>query len=306
MFITHYDVDGKACLTIGKKFLQKIGKYAICDSSNVDKNINDYLDTIETYNNDDSVLIITDITISKETAMRINNMRDQFSFLLFIDHHPNSNYWLKKYDWCKLYPSNVSSVKAFYDYLTDMGLVLNDDYDEFVNAVHEWDTWTWEDTNNSNAKVVSDLAFNLKTHDFLNRFLMNPSLVLSKKEKLVLGIREEDIQSTLGKIKPIIKGHTAYVFTDKYVEEITAFLFKNNPEIDIVIVINPINHSVSYRSRTEQYDVSELARRNGGNGHSASRSGSPLNKDIMQEVIGLFLADGFKDYTQEEFVANVR
>lgn len=303
MIITHYDADGKGCLVLAKKFIKDIGRYAICDYSNVDDIVNNHLDSVEQKKIDDTVLIITDITVSKETAKRIEDMKHQFGFLLFIDHHPNNNYYLKNYEWTRLFESSTSATKALYMYLIEIGLVVDGTYDQFVLAVDEWDTWKWEDTGNQNAKLVNDLAYNLRTHDFLNRFLMNPSLVLSKREKLVLGIREEDVEATIGKIKPIINGKTCFIFADKYVAEISLHIFETYPDVEILIVLNPINNSISYRSRTNTYNVSEIAVRNGGNGHTTA-SGSPLNVEITSKMIDMILADGFKDYTEEEYVRN--
>jgi uncharacterized protein len=303
MIITHYDADGKACLVLAKKFFKDIGRYSICDYSNVNDIVNEYLDAVEQNKTDDVTLLITDITVSPETAKRIEDMKHKFGFLLFIDHHPNNNYYLKKYEWCNLYESSTSATKGLYMYLIEIGLVVDGEYDQFVLAVDEWDTWKWEDTGNQNAKLVNDLAYNLKTHDFLNRFLMNSSLTLSKREKLVLGIREEDIEATIEKLNPLVVGKTCYIFADKYVAEITLHIFEEFPNVDILIVINPINNSISYRSRTDNFNVATIANRNGGNGHTKA-SGSPLNKDIASKMIDMILADGFRDYTKEEYVIN--
>jgi uncharacterized protein len=303
MIITHYDADGKTCLVLAKKFIKNVGKYAICDYNNVDNIVNEYLDTVEKYKNEDLTLIITDITVSKETAQRIDDMNHKFDFLLLVDHNPSNNYYLKGYDWCNLCDADTSSSKGLYNFLIENSLVVDDTYDELVIAVDEWETWKWEETGNPNAKLINDLAYNLRTHDFLNRFLINPSLTLSKKEKLVLGIREEDIHAMIDKISPIIKGNTCYIIADRYVAEISAHIFKNYQNVDILIIINPINKSVSYRSRSEEFDVSKIARRNGGNGRAKS-SGSPISdsNNTMEKIINLILEDGFKDYTQVGYI----
>jgi len=297
MFITHYEVDGKTTLVLAKKFMKEIGKYAICDYSNVDETVNKYLDTIEYYKNTDSILIITDISISRETANRIEELKHMFNFLLLIDHHPSNNYYLNKYEWCQLGHEDTSSTKIFYNYLTQIGLIRDDSYDELVTAVDEWDTMMWEATGNEKSKIMNDLAYNLKTNDFLNRFMMNPSLELSKKEKLILGIREEEIQATISKIQPTFNGNTCYVFVDKFIKEISEHIFVSYPNVEIIILVNPVNGSVSYRSRDNHYDVSEIAKRNGGNGRTAS-SGSKLKAETVSKIINLILEDGYQDYTQ--------
>jgi uncharacterized protein len=303
MIITHYDADGKTCLVLAKKFIKNVGRYAICDYNNVDETVNEYLDTVEKYKNEDLTLIITDITVSRETAERIDEMKHKFDFLLLIDHHPGNNYYLSKYEWCKLYNDDTSATKGLYNFLIETSLVVDDSYDDLVIAVDEWDTWKWEDTGNPNAKLINDLAYNLKTHDFLNRFLINPSLTLSKKEKLILGIREEDIHTMIDKITPIIKGNTCYIIADRYVSELSIHIFENYEQVEILIVINPVNNSISYRSRSEEFDVSEIAKRNGGNGHPKS-SGSPINSNITEKIINLILNDGFVDYTKMGYVKN--
>ena len=303
MLVTHCDADGKTCLVLAKKFLKNIGRYRICDYGNVNEIVTEYLDTIEEHQNDDTVLIITDISISKDVAERIDSMKNMFSFLLLIDHHPDNDYILREYDWCKLYPSDTSATKALYNYLKNMGLVMNNDYDELVTAVDEWDTWKWEDTGNPNAKIINDLAYNLKTHDYLNRFLVNPSLTLSKREKLILSRRADNIQIAINKLKPIINGKTCYVFVDRYVAEVTIHIFETYKDIDILIAINPVNNSISYRSRLDKYDVSGIATRNGGGGHKKA-SGSPIIKGIGIGLIDTILNDGYRDYSKEAYVIN--
>jgi len=303
MFITHYDADGKGCLVLGKKFIKNIGKYNICDYGNINETVTEYLDTIEQYNNDDLVLVITDISVSEEIAERIENMKDSFVLLLLIDHHPSNDYYLEQYKWCILLKDDKSATKAFYECLITTGLVTEDSYDEFVIAIDEWDTWKWEVTNNKNSKLINDLAYNLKTHDFLNRFLVNPSLDLSKKEKLILGMRKDDIQAMIKRIKPIFNGETCYIFADRYVAEISIFIFDNYKNVKILIVINPISNTISYRSCSEKYDVSSIANRNGGGGHPKA-SGSALEDNISTKLIEAILKDGFKDYTKEDSVIN--
>ncbi|PTU25899.1 hypothetical protein DA469_21355 [Bacillus subtilis] len=296
MIITHYDADGKTCLVLAKKYMNGIGSYRICDYSNVDEVVNDYLDAIENWQCTDSVLVITDITISKETAERIESLKHLFNFIMLIDHHPANHYYLKKYEWCLLFKDNTSASKELYQYLKQKGLInINDDsYYELINSVNSLETWDYD---NENAKIINDLSYNLKTHDFLARFLINPSLTLSKKEKIILGMRQDDIQATIQKVKPIIKGKTCYIFVDRYVTEITEHIFGNFDNVDVLIAINPMNHSISYRSRDARNDVSKVASENGGDGRKTT-SGSPISEDAMLKIVDILLKDGAKDYAK--------
>jgi oligoribonuclease NrnB/cAMP/cGMP phosphodiesterase (DHH superfamily) len=297
MIITHYDTDGKVCLVLARKYMNGIGSYAICDYSNVNEVVNDYLNTVEKYRNDDLVLVLTDIAISAETAHRIDSMKHLFSFVMLIDHHPANNYYLKKYDWCRLYKEDTSSTKALYEYLREMELIAKEDdsYEELVQAVNDWDTWG---DDNPNAKIIHDLAYNLKTTDFLNRFAMKPSMELSKRERLVLGMREEDVESVLKKVNPIFEGKTCFIFADRYVSEITLHIFETHPETDVIVIVNTTTQNVSYRSRNGKYDVSRIAAENGGNGSSKS-SGNSISPDKMSRILNILLEGGMKDYTKE-------
>jgi oligoribonuclease NrnB/cAMP/cGMP phosphodiesterase (DHH superfamily) len=305
MIITHYDADGKACLVLAKKYMNGIGRYTVCDYSNINQTVNSYLDNVENFKNDDLVLVITDISVSKETAKRIESMKYMFNFLMLIDHHPGNNYYLKNYDWCKLYDEDTSATKALYDYLKETSVIAPNDneYDEFVKAVNDLDTWNDED--NPNAKIVYDLSNNLKTHNFVNRFKVNASFSLSKNEKMILGMREDDIDSTISKIKPIIKGGTCFIFADRYITEITEHIFSTYRSVNMITIVNTTSQSVSYRSRSDRYDVSEIANKNGGRGSKTS-SGNSISDDKMEKILDILLEDGVRDYTREGSAVGTR
>ena len=59
---------------------------------------------------------------------------------------------------------------------------------------------------------------------------------------------------------------TAYIFADRFHNNISEYIFDYYNEIDIVMIIN-IGESISLRSKKENVDVSEIAKLYGGGGH---------------------------------------
>jgi uncharacterized protein len=296
MIFAHFSVDGKACAVLARKFFEKTGKYSICDYHNIDEQVNQYLDSIENNSFKDDFLLIADISISSKTAKRIESMKDNFNHLHLISHEPKKHKYLSKlgFDWLNLFEDKISSTMIFEQMISIYYEQDTSDYEDFVRAVNDHETWN----DNEHSKIVDDLSHNLKTHDFINRFRNNPSLKLSSKEEMILGIRKEDIQNTLDNCHVTTVGATCYVFTDRFINDIADHIFSENQDVQVIVAINFATRAVSYRSRNEDIDVSEIARRNGGNGKKAV-SGSKMSEDIIPEIIDLVLKDGFIDYSKE-------
>jgi uncharacterized protein len=296
MIFAHYGVDGKACAVLARKFFEKTGKYSICDYDNIEEQVNQYLDKIESNSFKDEFLLIADISITAKTAKRIEGMKENFKYLHMVSHEPKKHKYLNSlsYNWTYLFEDRISSTKILEQMISIYYEKDTSDYEDFVNAVNDHETWN----DNEQSKIVNDLSHNLKTHDFINRFRNNPSLKLSSKEELILGIREDDIQSTLDNCHVTTVGATCYVFTDRFINDISDRIFDDNQEVEVIVAINFATRSVSYRSRNDDIDVSEIARRNGGNGKKGI-SGSKMSEDIIPEIIDLVLKDGFIDYSKE-------
>ncbi|ALN97901.1 hypothetical protein Bp8pS_222 [Bacillus phage vB_BpuM-BpSp] len=297
MFFSKFSTDGKICSLLVKKFFKSNDELKVCDFSDINDKVNDYLDHIEQYDNYEKNLFILDIHVSLETAKRIEKMKNRFKNLLLIDHIPNNHYYLKKFDWTKLSNNKVSSSKILFSYLDEKNLIDDYSYEHIVDVVDENEKLNWLDNQSEEIKFLNDLNVTLPSKEFINRLMMNSSLKPSKKEKSLIELRNKEIENSIKSINPVIKGKTCYIFAFKYINEISKHFFNSNSNIEMVIAVNPMNQTVSYRSKNSKNDASEVAKMYNGNGNSLI-AGSKIENNIMESLFETIMGvHNLKDYT---------
>ena len=87
----------------------------------------------------------------------------------------------------------------------------------------------------------------------------------------------------------------AVCYVTQYTSEIGNYILKKQKEIDFVVMINPNVNSISLRSRTDEFDVSEIVKKLDGGGHQAASGFTIPNQhffnNITKDIINL-LIDG--------------
>ena len=149
---THTDLDGRACAVIGELEADRRCSgimVTYCDYDNVDLKIDAWMTsmTINPMNSiaTDSVVYITDISVSDETAEKL----DQFAkttgiSIRLIDHHQTAMRLLK-YEWALVDPSpNVCGTSLFADYLGICSEEADYALRDFIEAVCLYDTWRFD------------------------------------------------------------------------------------------------------------------------------------------------------------------
>lgn len=293
---THTDLDGVGCAIVGYHAYPDDIDVTYCDYHNVNEIIANFLksDQLSNYHH----VFITDISVNEEVAQMINPFGFKFTLL---DHHDTAR-WLNKYDWAHVWvfttdyngkpqKSKSCGTYAFLEFLEQNAVFEpSQDLADLVEDIRQYDTWEWSTVYNAKApKMLNDL-FGIYGRDrFIERFIDDESPDLSLTEKLIIELRQEEIDRYIKQkekqlIGKVIKDHTVgIVFADRFQSELGNELAKRHPEFDVIAMIDP-SKTISYRSVKERVHVGEFAMLYGGGGH-AQASGSPISKDKSESII---------------------
>lgn len=299
---THNDLDAVGCVVVANHAFGKENvDYDLCNYNEINNKVKDFIlsPEIEKY----SRVFITDISVNEEVAGLIDLVEQtQKGTFQLIDHHSTAE-WLNKYHWAFVEEvdwmlSKTSGTSMLYNWL-----VVNGYYDfhhrmtGFCELVRRYDSWEWSTKyNDEHAKRLNDLLYIIGQTKFIQRFTENIDFTFTEVETLVLDIEEEKIKKYIeskGKDihRTVIKGkNCGVVYGEQYISQLGNELSKENPDLDMIIIINPSKGMVSYRTIHDHVNVGEFAKLHGGGGHPQS-SGSTFDKEITSS----WIEDVFKE-----------
>lgn len=303
--ITHTDLDGVGCAIVLKEVM---GKDVVDVIYTYPNKVNEYVNKVLDERDGYDIILVTDLSIDKETAERVQSIYDnlkegeEFNFAL-LDHHRNLE-WLNEYKWATVVPETENSLLSG-TYLTfinvinglsekDIEIITQTKLYEFVEAVRRYDTWEWVNKYD-NYKLSKDLSNLLKLEgieDFIEnilRKLEEQKELISPEEALVLYYKDKEVDELVKRkdkclIPKRIEGHNAaVVFAENNISELGNRLCELHPEYDFIAMIN--QNTVSLRSAKEDIDLSLIAKKYGGGGH-APAAGFPLPEGTIENLIG--------------------
>lgn len=297
---THTDLDGVGCAVLAKLFFADEPCITYCDYGDIDYKVKTLLDNVEILQSEDKIFI-TDISISKELAKRIEASSLKCEIKLF-DHHATAEP-LNEFSWCKVRATDeedhdlTCGTKMFYDYLVHQyGDLYKDSLCDFVDFVCQWDTWSWKNTGDQGriAKYMNDLLDIRGRYDFINHFVhqfqTKGYCYYDEIDKMLLEIRQKEIQEYIHeKSQQMQNAHwgeynVGIVFADRFISELGNQLCELYPEIDFVAMINIANQKVSYRTISDDINLGVFAQHYGGGGHPKA-AGSQFTEDVLKETI---------------------
>lgn len=297
---THTDLDGVGCAVLAKLFFADEPCITYCDYGDIDYKVKTLLDNVEILQSEDKIFI-TDISISKELAKRIEASSLKCEIKLF-DHHATAEP-LNEFSWCKVRATDeedhdlTCGTKMFYDYLVHQyGDLYKDSLCDFVDFVCQWDTWSWKNTGDQGriAKYMNDLLDIRGRYDFINHFVhqfqTKGYCYYDEIDKMLLEIRKKEIQEYIHeKSQQMQNAHwgeynVGIVFADRFISELGNQLCELYPEIDFVAMINIANQKVSYRTISDDINLGVFAQHYGGGGHPKA-AGSQFTEDVLKETI---------------------
>lgn len=272
---TDSDLDGISCAVVANVvFGDENVDYEICGYGNVNEKISAYLENKEYADYDKTY--ITDISVSREIAEKINQCKKTFRLL---DHHKTADF-LNTYEWATVIVQNKDDIKECGTSLLYQELYKEEAYNgnelgNFVEMVRQYDTWEWKQTQNDLPKKLNDIFGIIGYKDFIDYYSNNYYKSIEEfanmfpdkfMELLKYKRREIDlvIDEKLKKVK--IKGDYAISLCDRkdLTSELGSKILEKFENINYVMLV--YDGGVALRSVSD-FDVSEIAKQYGGGGH---------------------------------------
>lgn len=297
---THTDLDAAGCIILFKTFLNDTLDISVNNNPQVlSKQILKDFDNLKNYNH----IYITDISVSKEVAEKLNeSYKDK---LTLLDHHKTALF-LNDYSWCNVRfledelgkPCGTSMV---LDYLLTKGYIDEESpmfyqFNMFVNAIREFDTWEFDKTKNEYSKKFNNLLKLYGMKKFTKKYIALFSNEITDDYSILTDSDEELLENEAVKIENYINhkseniikkdmfGYKAgVVFSELYISEMGNKLNLDHPELDFILIINTSNETGSLRTIND-IDLSEIAIKLGGGGHPKA-AGFPIRKEILDNLI---------------------
>ena len=304
LILTHKaDIDGLSPV-IFLKLLRDDLDVILLNANDINSKIQEIIKN-KSYKKYDEIYI-TDLTLDTKSCDLIMSTKDQDKFHTF-DHHAfdlsANNYSFG----CAVSKNedgvNECATSLFYKYLVSLypETFDNNCIKEYTELVRLNDTWDWSITNNLDAKNLSDLhsiiGKDKYIETYLNFFKENTEkFYYTDSQKMLLEVEEARIQRYLEDTEKTMFHATLFgkrcgiVFAESHRSILGNYLVnKYSHLIDYVVIIN-MQQGISFRSRSEDIDVSEIASFYGGGGHIKA-SGAPMDNMLKKEVIKLILND---------------
>lgn len=279
----HNDLDGVGCEIVLKSvFKDMCIRVYSCDYNSIDDCINEVIDNDLNYEH----IIIADICPSHDVMQKLDSIQRKGVSIILFDHHKTS---LKYNDFSWVLVSESKSVTLLmYEYYVKRHINLNrfvkeeiQNLDLFATTVHEYDTWSWVKIGNKEAVRLNDLFLSLGQRLFVEEILIKLSQkdmdLITRAEsqllhKFIWEKRHETFENASEELV-FYKNKDGIRFG--VIEDIGDFkenhsLFTHylldNYIMDFVIIGNKKDKRVSFRS--DFFDVSKLAEKFGGGGHT--------------------------------------
>jgi uncharacterized protein len=275
---TDSDLDGIGCGLLAKLAFAEVN-ISFCSYRNLDERVKQFL---ENEQNKEVELFITDLAVGEEVEKKLAERFNAGGHVQVIDHHVTALHF-NQYPWGWVKPTDEQGKKTcatslFYDYLVREGkLERNETLDEFVELVRQYDTWEWEETNNTCAKRLNDLLTILGLDEFWDkmseRLATGGPFSLTETEELILDMEEKKIQRYIRmKQKQLVQRWfgdycVGIVFAERHMSELGNALSKRCPHLDLIAMVNMGTKHIGFRTIHDTVNVAEFAKQFGGGGH---------------------------------------
>lgn len=303
--ISHDDLDGVSAILITKALLpsHEVTSKPVSNGS-VDKEVLSYMEEWEK----DTLLVITDVSVSEEVAEELDKRVMEGYQLLLIDHHKTA-LWLNKYHWAKVeLELHGQKASATSSYLFHHFVNVPRKVAEYAELVRLYDTWEWSTTESPEgvkAKQLNDLFFmlgKLEYEDFVVTSLhdlLTDNFEFGDKETILIENEQKRIEAYIRvkekqfKVVDYEFEGTTYkmgiVTNESYHSELGNALCNKHPEVDFVLMIDVGRKKCSLRTVRPDLDVSLIAKSYGGGGHPAS-SGFLLEQPEIEQILIPYLS----------------
>ena len=308
ILFTHDDLDGAGCSVVFK-LAHPDGEVINCSNVNVDEKVNERADTFEGFDE----IFFADICCSKELLDDIH--RSGFNLHVF-DHHPTNAYAIEVlgevYATVRSTDENgvmVSGTSLLFDNLKS--LIMNNDshcMKEFITAVREYDTYTFKQTGNMQAKYLQTLFGMLGLERFCKMYVEQLSSLIGCDMPLIDETSMEFIMAKIENEQKVIDSYKlddiklfqlgdyvcglVYSINANFSEFSNQFLTKY-PEIDIMVLpaFGKDSAVFQFRAVKDGIDIGkEIAVPMGGGGHPKA-AGAPMSDELKNKFYSSILEE---------------
>lgn len=249
-------------------------------------------------------VFITDLGLENKIADEINELGMN---VLHFDHH-ETNVYASRYAFStvKIQINGISTcgTELFYLYLKDNNLLKDNTLiKRFVEDTRAYDTWDWVKNNNVEAnelnKLFSIIGIDSYISKMVDKLSSNEEFLFDENDKYLikLNTREENELIELSDKSLIIREKDGFkfgiVFGNKFLSIIGNTLCSRHPELDYMLLIDPLNMKVSLRST--RIDVSKVAESYGGGGHKYA-AGFSLNEEKFKSLLKIIINSDKKTF----------
>ena len=294
---TDIDLDGLGCGLLAKMAYKENAEVYYCSYRNLDKRVMQFIDKPDSHN---AEVYITDLAVSKEVEVKLEERFKKGRHVRMIDHHITAMHF-NEHEWASVNPEYETGKKTcatslFYDFLVENGkLEKTKALDEFTDHIRQYDTWEWEENENVQAKRLNDLFYIIGREQFegemLSRLNHNQdSFSLSETENQLLDIEERKIERYIfSKERQMVQTFVdefcvGIVHGEQYLSELGNALNKQNPHLDMIVILNVGSKKVGFRTIHDDINVAEYARTFGGGGHPKA-SGCDMTEDAFRKFV---------------------
>lgn len=242
-------------------------------------------------------VFITDLGLEDKIADEINELGMD---ILHFDHH-ETNVYASKYAFStvEIQRNGISTcgTELFYLYLKENNLLKDNALiKRFVEDTRAYDTWDWVKNNNVEAndlnKLFSIVGIDTYISKMVDKLRNNNKDIFDETDKYLieLNTQEETELIELSDKSLIIREKDelkfGIVFGNKFLSIIGNTLCNRHPELDYMLLIDPLEMKVSLRS--VRIDVSKVAESYGGGGHKYA-AGFSLNEEIFKSLLKIII-----------------
>lgn len=242
-------------------------------------------------------VFITDLGLEDKIADEINELGMN---ILHFDHH-ETNVYASKYAFStvEIQRNGISTcgTELFYLYLKENNLLKDNALiKRFVEDTRAYDNWDWVKNNNVEAndlnKLFSIVGIDTYISKMVDKLRNNNKDIFDETDKYLieLNTQEENELIELSDKSLIIREKDGLkfgiVFGNKFLSIIGNTLCNRHPELDYMLLIDPLEKKVSLRS--VRIDVSKVAESYGGGGHKYA-AGFSLNEEKFKSLLKIII-----------------
>ncbi|WP_096270110.1 DHH family phosphoesterase [Paucisalibacillus globulus] len=293
--LSHNDLDGVGCGILAKLAFGKEVNIRYNSVGGLDKEVSWFLDQKDM----DTFLFITDLSVNEENEKRLAEYFRSGGNLQLIDHHKTALHF-NEYEWGHVVVENGegklnSATSLLYEYLVKHNLLTPKPViEEFVELIRQYDTWEWEENDNYEAHRLNSLFYLISIDEFveimLERLQDNEHFQFSDFEKKILELEDNKIERYIRRKRRELIQHkidsyyAGVVFAEMYHSELGNELGKDYPHLDYIAIINMGGRRIGFRTIHDDVDVSVVAQKYGGGGHSKA-SGCTMSSEAFKQFV---------------------